>query len=1139
MIAGTVEIQMLADMARLREDVSTGVGLVERGAQKMQEVAGLAGKALGLIGVSLSGAAFGAWIKGAIDSADAASKLSQRAGVAVADVAGLQLAFDLGGSSAEGMAGGLTKLAKNMVEGGKSFDELGVKTRNADGTMRGVKDVFYDVADAFAGIEDGAAKSALAQQIFGKSGAELLPVLNGGSAGLREMAEMADKLGLTLSDETAKDAEKFNDTLDLLHKSTQGIATRIAAQMLPTLNSMAGALLETATEGDTLNRAADILAGGLKLLFSAGALGVEVFNTLGKTIGGVAAAIVSVAKGEFAQAKSILGEMGSDISAGWSKSAATVAKAWGDSGSKSVTSLTAVAGAQRRLALQTNEEAAESKKLADQKAADAKKAEEDYRKLIDKINEKTKAVEQETLKGRALTESEKIAIEIEAKYTGEKLKAALATLEKMRAAEDEKRATELSTKATEAATAARLKEAETISAGVLKLDEEIEAQRAANITTLTGVDNTAALTVARLRDAAASAERQAMVALERKEDEVLYQQYKLQAEKLRELADLKEQGIHVKAAKDAQDAWQKTTDSIGQGLTDSLYRAFEAGEGFFSTLWSGIKNTLKTTVLKVAINAVMSPINTVINSAMGGVMGGVMGSLGGGAAGGGGILGALGSLGSMGSGLMSSIGSGIGKAFSSAGDWMTGGLGNLADGPLSGLGGWLSETGTSLQSFSSGASTLMSGIGYAAAAFSAINDIKNGAWGSAIGTGLGAWFGGPIGSFIGGTIGKGVDKLFGGNGTHHAGAGYVSDGTTGRNISDGSMGLSWSYGDSVGKYYSSGVSDALKSITGGSASMLNELSKTFGGGGGYQVGAYFASDNDRESQGSRSVLLNGQILSQWGGKGLDKDPTKGLQQLTDALAGQVRDAMAQIDIPNWARETLNQLGAGATMEQLAAATQSIIQSQQALKGMGDLFAPLGGVFARIGDLSGEAKMQLLQFAGGLEALAAKAQSYVANYYSETEQAALQAAGIKRALDAAGITGDINTREDFRTLVDATDVQTEDGRRRLVTLLDIQQSFAGVADYIEKTGTTLDALAASAPQLALLQQQVDGQAAQVDAAQQTVEAVNTVNESILGVQQALSFGLQVLADKLDQVVSTAAENASYIAGTAAQRQYAQA
>lgn len=1154
MIAGTVEIQMLADMARLREDVSTGVGLVERGAQKMQEVAGLAGKALGLIGVSLSGAAFGAWVKGAIDSADAASKLSQRAGVAVADVAGLQLAFDLGGSSAEGMATGLAKLSKNMVEGGKGFDELGVKTRNADGTMRGVKDVFYDVADAFSEIEDGAAKTAVAQQIFGKSGAELLPVLNGGAAGLREMAEMADKLGLTLSDETAKDAEKFNDTLDLVHKSTQGIATRIAAQMLPTLNSMAGALLEAATDGDTLARAADILASGLKVLFSAGVLGVEVFNTLGKTIGGVAAAVMAVAQGEFAQAKNIMAEMGSDISAGWSKSASTISKAWDDSGSKSVESLTAVAKAQRTLTLQTNEEAAASKKLADQKAAEVKKAEEDYRKLIDKIQEKTKAVEQETLKGKALTEAEKIALEIEAKYTGEKRKAALAALEKMRAAEEEKRATDLATKATEAAAAARVKEFDTIQASVVKLEEEIAAQRAANTTMLTGVDNTQQLTVAKLRAAAASADRQALVALERKEDETLYEQLKLQAIKLRELADLKEEGIHVKAAKDAADAWTKVTDQIGQGLTDSLYRAFEAGKGFFDTLWSGIVNTFKTTALKLIISGV---------DGKGGIVGTVMNAIGlgggasSGASGGVGNLSSLASWASLGKSVYGWLGGGAAASGATAGSVaysnMVGAFGGDSLGALisSNAGSWGVSTGAGASSGASAGSfswagpvaAIIAGMLASNTAFSQGYSQHNLPVAAQVlfpehklDTNI---LGGIIGDKWANIISGAAltSKIFQwGAGTPHRGAMYVSDGTNGY-VPGANVVGDMAAGDSVYKNRSQEVEDALKTLTGGAAGLLNSFSTMFGGTGGYKVGGYWSADGHDDSLANTRIWQGDQVLTSTSRR-FASDPTQGYKEFTASLASEVRKVMDTVNLPDWVEKELKGLSANASFEDIARFIAGAQAVRDTLGKLDAAFTPLGGVFAKVAGLSDDATLQLLEFAGGIEALSAKAQSYVSNYYSEKEQAAIQAAEIKRVLDAAGITADFSNRQDFRTLVDATDVQTEAGRRQLVTLLDIQQSFAGVADYLEKTGTTLDALASTAPQLALLQQTVDGQSAQVDAAQQTVEAVNTVNDSILGVQQALQAGLQLLADKLDQVVTTSAENASFIAGTAAQTQHAQ-
>ena len=93
--------------------------------------------------------------------------------------------------------------------------------------------------------------------------------------------------------------------------------------------------------------------------------------------------------------------------------------------------------------------------------------------------------------------------------------------------------------------------------------------------------------------------------------------------------------ITAAAAQDAANEWKKTTDSIGQGLTDSLFRAFESGKGFFTTLWDGIKHLFKTTVLKLALQPVQGAISGVIGSVLGGFGGPAA------AAGGGGGLGSL------------------------------------------------------------------------------------------------------------------------------------------------------------------------------------------------------------------------------------------------------------------------------------------------------------------------------------------------------------------------------------------------------------------------------------------------------------------------------------------------------------------
>jgi lambda family phage tail tape measure protein len=193
----------------------------------------LAGVMAGL-GVTLSAGAFAAWIKSTIDAADEMGKMSQKVGVSVEALSELKYAGDLADVSLDQLGMGLKQLSKNMRDaslGGKeqirSFNDLGVEIKNTDGTLRSTDDVFRDVAEKFSTMEDGAEKTALSMRMFGRSGADLIPLLNSGKSGLKDMATEARALGAVFTGEAAKGAEQFNDNLTTIKTSFAGFAIGI------------------------------------------------------------------------------------------------------------------------------------------------------------------------------------------------------------------------------------------------------------------------------------------------------------------------------------------------------------------------------------------------------------------------------------------------------------------------------------------------------------------------------------------------------------------------------------------------------------------------------------------------------------------------------------------------------------------------------------------------------------------------------------------------------------------------------------------------------------------------------------------------------------------------------------------------
>lgn len=350
-----------------------GASVVQQGLNKVETSVASAGKAmLGLAG-GLSVAGFASWVKGAINAADETSKLAQKTGLAVNQVAGLQLAFRQSGASAEQFVPIMAKLGIAVTNGNKALDAMGVSSRNADGSLKGTRQVLGEVADKFKGYEDGAAKTALAVGLLGEEGAKLLPFLNQGADGLAAYDDMAQRLGLTLDTKTAKAAEQFNDTIDLMGQSTQGVARQVAAQLLPTLNTLAGEFFRTLTQGDALNTTVTVLSGAMRGLYAIGVGVVEAFKTVGTALGGVGAAIAAVMSGDFGQVRGILSDMSADISASWLASGASISRAWANAGDTTVAALSASAAAAREgaPAIAAAAKATNAKADADKKAAAA------------------------------------------------------------------------------------------------------------------------------------------------------------------------------------------------------------------------------------------------------------------------------------------------------------------------------------------------------------------------------------------------------------------------------------------------------------------------------------------------------------------------------------------------------------------------------------------------------------------------------------------------------------------------------------------------------------------------------------------------------------------------------------------------
>jgi hypothetical protein len=250
---GDLVVRLSAETAQFTQALDKATYQTQKNFQTMQSSAKNLAGALGLY---LSADAFSGFIKSQINAMDALNDMSERTGVAVEELSKLSYAAKLSDVTIEQLQGGLTKLNKGIAETAngtgeaqKAFSAMGISVKNADGSLKNSSQVLNDVADRFVTYQDGANKSALAIQLFGKSGAELIPLLNQGSDGLKKMGDELQRFGGVVTADAAKNAGLFNDNMDKLGIVVSAVGKSLANSILPYLIRFSEELLVARANG--------------------------------------------------------------------------------------------------------------------------------------------------------------------------------------------------------------------------------------------------------------------------------------------------------------------------------------------------------------------------------------------------------------------------------------------------------------------------------------------------------------------------------------------------------------------------------------------------------------------------------------------------------------------------------------------------------------------------------------------------------------------------------------------------------------------------------------------------------------------------------------------------------------------------
>ena len=1063
-------------------------------------------------------ASIAAFVKESIDAADALSKLAQRSGTTVEAFAQLAYAAKLADVSNEQLSGGLQKLAKGMAEAakgtgtaGEAFAQLGIAYQTTNGELRKTDVVFAEVADKLSTMEDGADKTALAMQLFGKSGAELLPLLNSGASGLKTMAQEARDLGVVMDSETAKAAEAFNDNLTKLGSAVDGVGNDIARVMLPALTDITAAMVEATKDSGLLMAAWVGLGGAANTWKNAAASMLPDLNDFTIAAKGMRRAMVelmtNITYGEVKESwKKDLAAIDAELNAIADKMSVKVQPQADTS-----EAIAAFVGLSKAALDAQHSIEAVLKSGADTKDLDNLRLKNDLlaqgitnqeaynQAVIERIIAQARAngatqseianLQKLASGHQALTAESLRGDAIRARQTAstKTLTAAQGDLEAAHKREiaNQQRLWEESEKAAEALYKQVDADRDALQALTVKnqlLAQGITAQEAVNVAVLEAELASQDYTTATYAEIDALEQRL----------EIAKQ---IRTEAAKGDAMQAAQQASARAAEQAVDDWKRASDNISNSLTDALLRGFESGKDAAQNLRDTVVNMFKTMVLRPVIQAVLAPV---AGAVAGLLPGAATASTATSLLGSGSSLLSLGGTiaqGFMGAITSTEIGAGIASGFSMA---VSGELGAAFAQGSAMLGA--GSTAMGLGSMIGAAVPVIGAIAALASAFGLFSDQPDNMW-FRLGSGQAnnpkdqvsplASADGPFGKvwlsgwedLAGDIQAEFSQKLIEGiSQTDVALAAVMGDKLTtiGKDAIDGWIKQSSSWVEDESS--SASTVDTLKARYTAIFTAVDEA-----------LGQAFQSLNLNDANLTENTVAFGQFARAMDASG----------RSVEAMYGQVKrfgvglqDGSAAVGNAAEAIRAMEE--AAAQNSSFAAYCQSILQTNDARLAAGAAIPHTAAEFANMGanllavndaidplslglyDLSlggAEAAASLVQVAGGLDKLIAVTRRYYETFYSAEEQRAYQLQRVQEQLGQIGFAFDLSTlevatKEQMRAFVETViaglDMTTEDGQRTALMLMDLASTLAGLnssgsaaADALGQVSSSLTGAASAA------------------------------------------------------------------------------
>lgn len=279
-LIGNITIGLSAQIDPLLKGLKKGAGAVGDFGNSLTGSIGKVtawGSAIGAV-VGVGG--LSVMVAQAFDSIDALGAMADKVGESTAKLSALHFAASQSDVEIETLNAALTKMTANLgqaslgsTSAANAFGQLGLSVDAL--TQQSPTEQFKAIADRIAAIQSPAEQAALAMQIFGKAGADLLPLLTLGSEGIAALEAEGMNLGAVLNDVDVAKVKEANDALDKVKTSFMAVANTLAIQLAPFVTYLSERFLEAGGNGQNM---AQMVITGFEWVLTAVAHAVDYFK---------------------------------------------------------------------------------------------------------------------------------------------------------------------------------------------------------------------------------------------------------------------------------------------------------------------------------------------------------------------------------------------------------------------------------------------------------------------------------------------------------------------------------------------------------------------------------------------------------------------------------------------------------------------------------------------------------------------------------------------------------------------------------------------------------------------------------------------------------------------------------------------